>query len=282
MISFIRMIPLRGKVATITMSNYLGLDIGIAVSTVYDDDGFPGIQVDSYGEQQSGTAPYDHHSPLGILSRPHDPDTDDNGNPLRGCTVLYGLDGGKGHAWLSHDPRTVPLLPPLKKGGLVCYGGKQKNPAFIHFDGETGSQTFYVPYSFTGDTPGKSMSIEINVDEEGKESISLVHGNGMSITMIAGGKNSVTIKNAVGDAYMEVNDDGAVINGQLTVNGGFNAGGPGAAVPVVLAPPLITLLQQILTLIGTAATPALAPLTAPAAALSAQLAGIAAQNTKGL
>ncbi len=60
------------------MSNCLELDIGLATLSTYDDDGVLTVQVDAYGEGKSGVAPYEQHSPLGILSRCHDPSTDDD------------------------------------------------------------------------------------------------------------------------------------------------------------------------------------------------------------
>jgi len=260
--------------------NFLDFDIGIAVLSTYDGDKFPGIQIDAYGEKKSGVPPYEQHSPSGFLSRPHDPDTDSNGNPTIGCTVLYALEGGRGHAWVSHDPRVVPILPLLTRGGSVMYGGKLKTPSFIYTNGDTGSQTHYVPYAIVNDVATKAMAININVDVNGDEYISIIHGEGMAITMMAGSKNSIVIKNKSGNAYVEVNDEGVVINGTLTVQGGFNAGGPATATPVALAAPLIAILQQIVKLLGTASTGP-APLTAGAAAIASQLATIAAKNTHG-
>lgn len=264
-------------------------DLGIATLSTYDEDGYPTVQIDAYGEENSGVAPYEHHSPHGLLTRCHDPETDDTGNPTVGCAVLYGLEGGRGHAWLCSDPRIIPLLPPLRKGGLCAYGGKKLNPSFYNIDGETGSQTFYVPYKIVNGTATKAMSIEINVDEEGEESISIVHGSGAALTIIeSGGETSVTIRNSKGDAYVEVNAQGVVVNGTLTVQGGISAGGAAGVptLPLTLAPPLIAVLNQIIGVIGAtaAAIPAGggAPIVPMLPPISGAITTIAAKNTKGM
>jgi hypothetical protein len=101
----------------------LGFDIGLSVASIYDADGFLGVQVDAYGEQQSGVRDYELHAPFGFLSRPLDPSTDAQAQPVAtgACQVLYAMEGGRGHAWLSNDPRVIPLLPKLDKGGSIQY-----------------------------------------------------------------------------------------------------------------------------------------------------------------
>ncbi len=280
------------------MTGMLDFDIGTAVNSVYDDAKFPTIQIDAYGGKQSGVPPYEQHSPCGFIGRPHDPDTDADGNPTKGCTVLYALEGEKGHVWPSHDPRIVPLLPPLTKGGSAQYGGKLKNPSFHYISGDTGSQTIYVPYEIVNDVATKAMSIFVNVDEKGDEHISIIHGEGMSITMIAGGKNSIVLKNKAGDGYLEVNDEGTVVNGQLTLHGGLVAGVGGPGLPpteLVRSDTLIIFLGQICAQIGALATfvgagapgilvpgnPAVG-IASAVAALVPQFVSIKALNTKGV
>lgn len=258
------------------MPGYLGFDISTVKLTQYDDDGFPEIQIETVGGPKSAVVPYEQHHPYGIMARPHDP-TDEGS-----CQVLFGMEAGRGHAFCQSDPRVIPLLPQNEKGGFCAYGGKLKSPSYFHIDGTTNSQTFYVPYSNGADgVPTKSMSIEINVDSEGQEAISIIHGSGVALMFVTqpDGSTNAMLKNSAGDAYVEVNDKGIILNGAVTVQGGFNAGGPGGAQPLVAAPPLIAVLQQLITIVstivGTSGT------GAPAAALAAQLTGIAVLNTKG-
>lgn len=258
------------------MPGYIGFDISNVKLSQYDDDGFPEVQIEAMGGPKSGLVPYEHHQPHGFISRCHDPNDDG------ACQVLYGMEAGRGHAFVQSDPRIIPLLPQLQKGGFCAYGGKLKAPAYFHIDGDTNSQTFYVPYSIGADgVPQKCLSFQLNVDHEGQECITLLHGSGAGITIVTNPDKSVStiLRNSGGDAFIELNDKGIIINGSLTVQGGFNAGGPSGAQPLVLAPPLMAILQQLIQIVAsiTSSTPG-----APAAALMAQVAGLAALNTKGL
>lgn len=287
-------------------AGYLEWDIGVAVFSEYNKDSFPTVQINAYGEQQSGVPPYEQHSPHGMISRPHDPETDGAGTPIIGCTVLYALDGGQGHAWVQSDPRIIPLLPQIEKGGYCSYGGLLKNPSFHNVDGLTGSQTIYVPYKIENDVASKCMTIEINVDTDGEESISIIHGSGAALTIVEdSGSVSSILKNAAGDAYLEVNDQGVVINGPLTLNGSLNAGGPVGALPLAMAIPTVTALAALqaqlvalnawfVAMTSTAWVPATMVANAPiaATAVAAMTAGavilatsaplIPAKNTSGM
>jgi hypothetical protein len=120
-------------------------DLGVAMYSEYDADGFLGIQVDVYGEEQSGCPALEAHGHFGFLSRPRDPDPDG-----AGCHALYAWEGNRGHVWLAGDPRVTAKLPRLKKGGSVHYcaaGG------YALFDGESGAYTVHVP-------AGASVTIE--------------------------------------------------------------------------------------------------------------------------
>lgn len=284
------------------MPSYIEFDIGTARLTEYDKNKFPTVQIDAYGEGQSGVAPYELHSPHGLISRCHDPEVDPGGTATLGCPVLYGLDGGQGHAWLQADPRIIPLLPPIKKGGTCSYGGKIKNPSFYNIDGDTGSQTIYIPYGIVNDVATKAMSIHIDVDEEGQESIAIVHGSGAAVIIAEdNGEVSSVMRNKDGSAYVEVNNEGTVINGPLTIVGSLNAGGPAGASPLSMAIPTvasIAAIQAQLTVISTALAalgtiPALSTaataLTAAVSAISSGTISVAgntnvipAKNTSGL
>lgn len=213
-------------------SNAFVWDMYLCGVTEFDADGFLLASLDSYG--QDASQPQEVVSPGGTWFRPRAPTADAHGNILSGCPMLGAWEGGKGLLIPLQDTRAVPKLPQPKEGGAGTFGdtGQGQLP-FASFDGETGSWTLYVPYAFSGTTPGKAMLIAVDV-ASGNESISIVHGDGMSITMAAGGKNSVLLKNKAGDAYIEINDGGIVLNGNVTVNGGMVVGN------VLLAKPVLT------------------------------------------
>lgn len=106
------------------MSRGFEWDIGCAVMSSYDVDGFLGVQIDAYGEQGSGVHPYEAHHLHGFISRPADPVADASGAPdtSNACNVMFALEGGRGHAWVLEDPRVVPFLPTLRPGEAMFYG----------------------------------------------------------------------------------------------------------------------------------------------------------------
>lgn len=241
----------------------------MSVLSEYDEDGFLGISHDAYGEKRSGVHPGEVHWHGGVFHRPRDPETDSQGTPKLGASVWQAWEGSQGHIMLASDPRAIPKLPRLKKGGGGIYGdtGKEQLP-FEVYDGDTGTRTTYVPYAFVNDVATKAMLVAINVDTAGQESISIVHGAGMAITILAGAKNSVVVKNRTGNAYIEVNDDGNIINGNTVVNGGATIGSPVGALPAAIAPNLLAYLSALEANITTALT-AIGAGTAAAGALGA-------------
>lgn len=195
----------------------LAWDLGTVTITDYDADGFPEVQVQTFAPSDDPSAEsMEMHHPFGFLSRPRDPDADG-----MGCQLFYAREGSRSHGLLSYDPRTIPLLPTLKKGGSVQYGA---TGSFFEFDGEQGSATCYVPYAFTGATPAHAHLLALDAQTAGAESISLVHGAGMALTMVAGGTNDVALKNKAGDAFVGVNDNGVSLNGDASVVGSLKVG----------------------------------------------------------
>ena len=106
--------------------------------SLYDSDGFLGIQPDSDGTESgglssgadappqaaSGGAPdYEWVAPFGIISRHSDPVVDANGNPdaaNAGLTLVL-MEGGRGYCLPLTDPRTTAILPPVEKGSTWVY-----------------------------------------------------------------------------------------------------------------------------------------------------------------
>jgi hypothetical protein len=193
--------------------------------------------------------------PLGIIARPRDPDTDANGKPTIGAGLIVLREGGDVWCWPTTDPRAVEKVPPVKPGGFAAYsypGG------CFNFDGDNGAFLLLVPSTHDTDdgTDKKRMSLSFDV---AGDSIQCTHGLGMSWAMTGGGKNSVAIANAKGDAYLEVNDDGIVLNGNTTFNGGMAMGDIASAEPVALAPAHLEFLQELITQLATAFTTPAAP-----------------------
>jgi len=219
------------------MSRFYGItfELGTLPWTGLDRDGYPIAQHDGFGDRPGIGAADLHHS-FGFVARPRDPDCDPDGKPLSGkaCNALIGKMGDETHLWLAYDPRFIPNIPQLKKGGAAMYSAAG---SFRVLDGDDGTETFYCP------VPGdKAHIITTGLDGNGKPFIGIEHSSGLAITMLEG---SVVIKNEDGSAYVEVNDQGVNINGNVRNVGALAVDmatvGP-AGTPVVHATPLVQLL----------------------------------------
>lgn len=182
---------------------------------------------------------------FGFASRPAD-------TGAGACMACYLVNGDQKLIIATRDNRHVDKIGDLKPGGVSVYN---QTGSFLTLDGATGTCTTYVPYAFDGDgVAQKAHAITVDVETDGSESINIVHGEGMAITMLAGGKNSVVIKNKAGDAYIEINDDGIVLNGNVKVNGGITLGDTTGALPLITAPALLTWVGQVNAAITSLAT----------------------------
>lgn len=123
-------------------------DIQTAITSVYDADGFLGIQVDAYGSESTGTATgaasvpqpgtggvadYEALHP-GVAYRPMDATLDEAGNVHagQGCPTLTLTEGGRSFAIPLLDPRTVALLPTVNKGDRIL---PADNGSFVRVQG---------------------------------------------------------------------------------------------------------------------------------------------------
>lgn len=127
----------------------ISFDLGTAVLSQYDADGFLGISIDHYGDSAGGP-PAESHNAFGFLGRPSDPDVDvTTATPTTGCTVWYYREGKRYGAIAMSDPRHLP--PQVNKGGSVQYCSVAG--AYAKFDGSTGAYSVAVP-------SGQSMTLQ--------------------------------------------------------------------------------------------------------------------------
>lgn len=205
--------------------DFFDLDLSIAVLSQYNADGFLGIGLDVYGEQDAGTSTFEAHFPTGYYARPRDPSS------TLGCAVLKGYNGNDLHCWPANDPRAIPKLPQVPKGSTLVFGdtGRTRIP-FVYLNGDTGTVQVYAPHA----SSTTASTIAIDVSTEGAESIQMAHGAGMGLTMTAGGSYSTVIHNRLGNVYLEINDTQATINGNTQVNGSMIVGDIAQAWPVLL------------------------------------------------
>jgi hypothetical protein len=226
------------------------------------EDGWVGIQPGLYGDK-TGAPSFVSLHPYGFLSRPSDPEGED------ACQALLGYEGDQGYVLPLGDGRVFSKLPALKKGGSVQYGS---DGGFGLFDPEMHTHTLFVPAEFSGATPTKSHLMQIGVDPNGLRVITLLHSDGQALSMLSGGKRSLVLKNSQSTAYVEVNDDGIVLNGLTMFRGAIAemVGPLEAAVPTPMAraTPLLTWATQLVGVVNllVAYVNAIAPGTIPAPA----------------
>jgi hypothetical protein len=201
-----------------------------------DEQGWLTVQVNAYGEGAARSGML-LHSPYGLLGRP--PDPDDKG----ACKALTAREGDQDHAIATVDLRVLKKLPRPKKGGSVQFGA---DGGFGSFDPEEHTWTLYIPVEFdSAGTPTKAHLLQIGKDTNGKRCITLLHADGPAISIVEGGKKSVVIKNAASNAYVEVNDDGIVLNGKVTIKGGLKADEGAGVAPVARSTELLTWAMQV-------------------------------------
>ena len=209
----------------------LRVDIGTCQLTEYDEDNFLAVHIDGYGDDGSPGALELHH-PYGFLGRPDDPDADGGGG-----LIQYWLEGDKGQAIALEDVRIASDLPSVSKGSscqYAAFGG------FVLLDHATKTQTTYIPYA-----TGKAHTIQTGVDSLGQSVISILHGEGTRISMV---EKSVTVANASGSAYLEINDDGWILWGNGKCLGALDVGI--ASFPLAKAAEVAQALTAIATCLG--------------------------------
>lgn len=184
------------------------LELGVAMASSYDENGFIGVQIDAFGSQDAAVQFEQLSHQYGFISRQLDPD---NGV---GCSLFRYKQGRRRHVWLADDPRIVGKIPQIKKGGSAQYAS---DGSFSSFDPETHTQTLYVPYA-----SGKAHLSTVGLDGNGAPIFEHVHGNGMAITML---DRTLVLKNADGDSYIQLDDSGCILNANLKVTGAIEVNG---------------------------------------------------------
>lgn len=102
------------------------LEIGKVLTTNFDDSNFVGVQMESFGE---GSQFYEMYNIAGNRYIPLDPD--ENGSS---CSAMSFQDGSDEFAFCGTDPRSIPFLPPPKKGTKTSFNFTGSACDFDHFD----------------------------------------------------------------------------------------------------------------------------------------------------
>jgi hypothetical protein len=121
---------------------------------------------------------------------------------------------------------------------FVGYGGGffSQTPVEIGVDPAGGGtiQVMYCPYDFDENGVAQKAHTMIMDPTEGNQSIMLVHGNGLALTMSDEGDRAILMKNVAGDATFRLDDEGCTITAaNIVLSGGVIIGEPLLATPML-------------------------------------------------
>jgi hypothetical protein len=228
------------------VTSRLDWDYGICAYSEFSD-GVLGVGVDLMGSSEQSGRTLDPAQPLGLLSRPLDPDVDPaTKEPINGAGALYSFSGSEGVVMPTTDPRLTAKIPQINKGSTVLYSAQ----SFLHLDGSPDAAT--VLYQPVGASKGQAISM---TGKEGEEVIQIRHVSGSGLALMADG--SVVANDKSGKACIILNAEGLVLNGNVKLNGGVVLGDLAAAQPLPLGVPYAAAMGAIsaaLAAIGTALT----------------------------
>lgn len=249
--------------------NYVSLDFAQVLGSEYDDDGHIGLSLDHYGEEEASGQAAELLCPLGIVVRPVDPDVSNDGSPEGVSPVLQMTEGDHVAAMPLNDPRVTSQLPKQKKGGFLTYCPAAPG-SFSVFDGldpekkkRAGSFTLSAKYTSGS---AKAHFFQFDVREDGKEAVSLKHGEGMGLQMMSGGLRSAVFRNAAGNAFVELNDEGIILAGKIKQQGSMTVGQMAAADSLMKIKPMMAYLAAIEAALSSLGKP-VAPFAAMAEAV---------------
>lgn len=216
----------------------INFEVGPIASSEWKDGALT-IGADQQGAAGTGRQ-MESLQPLGLISRPNDPTTNELAEVQTAAGALYGTRGDDQYVIPLGDPALIGKIPQVSKGGTCLYNG---TGAFTTLGGqdEKGSAMTYVPY--VQDGTDKAMTVSIDVATAGQQNIQIIHGDGHSVKILADG--SIVISNKTGSAFVIVDNDSVKIAGNVTLVGGTVVGNSPTAQPVMLAPDLMTWIGQV-------------------------------------
>ena len=185
------------------------------------------------GEGSTGEALFGQ---LGVVARPKSPSKDGHAEVIAARTE----DGLQ--PLVHRDLRLNQRVNP-KEGevDIVQYGGGFLSLA-DNSEGNGTTAVLYTPELDAGGAIKKAHAVVLDTAPS-NSSVSIIHALGMALLMTK--EERVIIKNAKGDAYVELGPNGIVLNGNVTLNGGLLAGDPVGAEPLMLAPALLAWVGEV-------------------------------------
>jgi hypothetical protein len=182
------------------------------------------------------------HGTLGIIARPDAPNA-------KGYAETVGIRTEDDITIIAaRDLRLNKVVnPKVGEVALVQYGGGFLSLAHNQ-DNKGTTATLYAPFATSGEPPTNAHVLTLDTTH-GNNSVSIVHSNGMAILMTGDAEEpsngKVIIKNDSGSVYVEINHNGIVLNGNVSINGGIVGGSIASAKPLMLAPELLLWIGQV-------------------------------------
>jgi len=211
-------------------------DTDETTAVLYHVEGIDGIDdEDTIGE--GDIAPV--YGALGIVSRPLEP----TGENRAEVVCIRTADGLIPIATKDLRLRMAGNGPGVGTVAMVGYSGGFYSLSPV--DGELNKGTIHVlycPYNPDGNGVYQKAHVITLDPSGGNESISIVHGDGMAITMSA--SKEIVIKNSDGSSTITIDDSGITMTGQINLAGSVVVGNPLTAVPLLAgaaSPPCSTL-----------------------------------------
>jgi hypothetical protein len=200
------------------------------------------IAMDENESNSESTDDADVYGSLGVTGRPLPPDNAAGVEEHAEVVCIRTADGLVPIAVRDVRLRMGGNAPNEGTVALVGYGGGYHSISPVdNADLDKGAvQVIYCPYAFSNGVATKAHTIIMD-PTSGNESVMIVHAEGMAITMgDAANKKSLVLKNANGDAWIRLDNDGITLSGKIVLNGGVIIGDPMTSVPLlagVASPP---------------------------------------------
>lgn len=269
----------------------MDLDWHAVAQTTYDKDGFFGIQTDVYGEEESGSSPYEGHHLHGFVSRPLsaklDPGTHEVDAANAAQALVMKVGGVRGAAFVLEDPRILPLLPTLQEGETMMYGAQWGQFVRCHADGSISLVTTSKPAS-----DGTGQPLHLWIRPTGLEFVAqwgrlIFDQTGFHVKHVSGARFDLGSIGGMPSPLSAIGSYVAMQAGMVMANASAVSAGSsqGTQQAVALAAPVLahlTLVQTALTAIQAAlasAVPASAQTAAVQAAVTAATADLTAVTT---
>lgn len=208
------------------------------------------------GEGSTGEALFGQ---IGIVARPRAPSADGH------AEVISARTGDGLQPIAGRDLRLNSRVNPADgEIDLVSYGGGFLSLA-DNADGKGTTAVLFAPALKTDGTVDKAHAVTLDTSAANL-SLSLVHALGMALLLTK--EKSVILKNAAGDAYLQIDDSGITLNGNVKLNGGIVAGSIVSAQPLLQSVDMMAWVAQangVFAALAAAAGSPLPPTTAPSA-----------------